>query len=765
MSAHWFLTTCCKRLVRTWFGKSPRPIRRPGQRKPRPQTLLNLETLEDRTLLTAPAPYVITPSVSGVGQFNNGSGTLSVSNFLGGNFNVGASVGGIDHTIVGDYGAEASLNMSGNVGLAVGASVTSGTVGASYNSVTLNQNYTEPTQFNQEVNFTPQNTSVGFAGGQFATTAPSANVYANFDASVNGSLSGTVAFVNDYTSTTNFSGSLNQSLFNMTIGPNDENQMGLTDLSILGVDLSGLVNAVVQGQSFDDLGPDGEGVSVSEDPPLKIKGLITGASDPFQIKQGFELAEGIGGEDSGIDASVDLGSVGLYVPDPVLSSSAQQSDGVLTDTQHGKIADVSLQMGALVGSLFGLGALADTDTIQIGNMKLSLTPVSFEMGPALVLEQTGTITPTNSLTYNFYNASGNATTTVDVVKDGVDLGSVPSVTFTPGQDTISLDFTGTPFTVKPTWNASLNYTNQVDLAVDLEGELTVGKLTGTIDGVGSITLGPIYKQEFDFASWPIDTLYDNTFSIYQQSYTLPSFEVGSTFQLSTQVTSTSDSNTEGSGSLRFAVNSANTLAQGSAGSNLQTIVLGAGTYNLMSSVSPSSLTVNSGTNLLIVGAGAGQTSIDASTLHNSVFNVASGGTLTLEDVTIKGGSAAQGGGIDNAGDLTIEDSTLTGNTAQGTSSSHTGEGGAIYNAGTLEVENSTLSNNDAQGYSGFQNGAGEGGAIYNAGTLTLMNNTLSGNTAAGATGNAGIDEHGTAENGGAGNNGLGGGLYQASGRR
>jgi len=37
-------------------------------------------------------------------------------------------------------------------------------------------------------------------GGQFATTAPSANVYANFDASVNGSVSGTVAFINDYTS-------------------------------------------------------------------------------------------------------------------------------------------------------------------------------------------------------------------------------------------------------------------------------------------------------------------------------------------------------------------------------------------------------------------------------------------------------------------------------------------------------------------------------------------------------------------------------------
>ena len=65
--------------------------------------------------------------------------------------------------------------MNGQVGLDVGATVSKGTVGASYNNVTLTQNYTEPTGLGQTVYFDPQNTAVSYAGGQFNTTAPTAN--------------------------------------------------------------------------------------------------------------------------------------------------------------------------------------------------------------------------------------------------------------------------------------------------------------------------------------------------------------------------------------------------------------------------------------------------------------------------------------------------------------------------------------------------------------------------------------------------------------
>ena len=53
-------------------------------------------------------------------------------------------------------------------------------------------------------------------------------------------------------------------------------------------------------------------------------------------------------------------------------------------------------------------------------------------------------------------------------------------------------------------------------------------------------------------------------------------------------------------------------------------------------------------------------------------------TATLGNLTIMGGSAATGGGINNAGTLTIAGSTIQANTA-------IGSGGGINNAGTLSL--------------------------------------------------------------------------------
>jgi predicted outer membrane repeat protein len=113
-----------------------------------------------------------------------------------------------------------------------------------------------------------------------------------------------------------------------------------------------------------------------------------------------------------------------------------------------------------------------------------------------------------------------------------------------------------------------------------------------------------------------------------------------------------------------------------------------------------------------------------------LFNVAPGASLTLQAVTLQGGSAygsgvaADGGAIYNQGTLTVSNgSTLSGNAARY-------YGGDIYNAGgTVTVSNSTMSNNVAT----------YGGAIYNAGTLTVSNCILSGNY---ATYGGGIDNAG-----------------------
>jgi hypothetical protein len=103
---------------------------------------------------------------------------------------------------------------------------------------------------------------------------------------------------------------------------------------------------------------------------------------------------------------------------------------------------------------------------------------------------------------------------------------------------------------------------------------------------------------------------------------------------------------------------------------------------------------------------------------NRVFNVNSGKSLTLGNVTVADGKTiGYGGGVYVAGgSLTVENSTFTGNSADG----NAGYGGAIYNSGTTLITNSVITGNSAEQ---------QAGAISNHGSLSLINSTISGNTA------------------------------------
>ncbi len=111
----------------------------------------------------------------------------------------------------------------------------------------------------------------------------------------------------------------------------------------------------------------------------------------------------------------------------------------------------------------------------------------------------------------------------------------------------------------------------------------------------------------------------------------------------------------------------------------------------------------------------------------SVVAVNSSVTATVSGVSIEDGSAAaDGGGVTNAGSLTVEDSTISGNTATN------GGGGGVSNSGTLSVLDSTISANTAT------NG---GGGVFNSGTLSVEDSTISANSAGGG---GGIFNSGTA---------------------
>jgi hypothetical protein len=106
-------------------------------------------------------------------------------------------------------------------------------------------------------------------------------------------------------------------------------------------------------------------------------------------------------------------------------------------------------------------------------------------------------------------------------------------------------------------------------------------------------------------------------------------------------------------------------------------------------------------NIIVVGAGAGATVIDAAGLDR-VFHVLSGGSLTLRGLTVTGGSAQTGGGVraDAGSNLELVEIAVAGNQA-------IDSGGGVYTAATqTTLLDSVITANSATGNSNPSSGGG-----------------------------------------------------------
>ena len=96
----------------------------------------------------------------------------------------------------------------------------------------------------------------------------------------------------------------------------------------------------------------------------------------------------------------------------------------------------------------------------------------------------------------------------------------------------------------------------------------------------------------------------------------------------------------------------------------------------------------------IVGPGASIVTVARSTADGTpefrVFTVIAGVNVNLSGLTVSGGKAVDGGGIDNSGSLTITDVTVTRNSASEL-------GGGILNDGILSIDSSAISDNSTVG--------------------------------------------------------------------
>ena len=166
-------------------------------------------------------------------------------------------------------------------------------------------------------------------------------------------------------------------------------------------------------------------------------------------------------------------------------------------------------------------------------------------------------------------------------------------------------------------------------------------------------------------------------------------------------TTTDEVNSDGDCSLREAVQSANTDTAVDActqGNGADTISLLAATYVLTITGTNEDAAATGDLDLTadvtIDGAGAGSTMVDGNAIDR-VFHIAAGINVTLQNLTISGGSppGSNGGGgiLNNGSTLHVLNAIISDNTAS------TGAGLQNINASVTFITNTVINNNDSTG--------------------------------------------------------------------
>lgn len=146
--------------------------------------------------------------------------------------------------------------------------------------------------------------------------------------------------------------------------------------------------------------------------------------------------------------------------------------------------------------------------------------------------------------------------------------------------------------------------------------------------------------------------------------------------------------------------------------NGDTIVLDPGTYT-----GSGNYNININKNLKITGQNQENTIIDAQK-QGPIFNIETGFTVTIQNLTLtNGNSTTNGGAINNQGNLNLINCSITNSSTVYKPGLY---GGAIENTGTLTLSDCNLNKNHA---------TSSGGAIHNTGNLNINNSTLENNGA------------------------------------
>ncbi|WP_417389050.1 choice-of-anchor Q domain-containing protein [Gimesia sp.] len=514
------------------------------------------------------------------------------------------------------------------------------------------------------------------------------------------------------------------------IGGIDEDQSATGDLDIrdnLTIRGQGVGVTIIDGGALDRIFQIFAGITLNLENLTITNGFLTGSDD------------GAGIRNSGTTTLTNV---------EVTGNVAEDSAGGINNTGLMVIVDSTISNNTAGGSG---GGLRNTGTLQISRSTISGNTTARD-GGALFNAGIGTVTVSNStFSGNSSDRSGGAirnTAALNATNNTMtlnDAGTTGGAVSNSGSAVIQNNLIiGNTATTNPELDGTFS---------SLGGNLTglIGSATGF--GFGDIVDvadptpvldlnladngGPTLTHALLLGSIAIDSgININTAAQEQRGSSrilgtnvdIGAVEYGAFFVNSTLDTVDANpgdgivADADGNITLRAAIMEANALAGDSV------IILGAGNYDLAILGSDENLSLtgdlditDSTGSLSIIGAGSGQTIINAAGLDDRVFDIRSGADLTLQGITVTGGNVigGSGGGIRNVGTLTLINSLVDGNAAEI-------DGGGILNGelglqGTLILTNSDVTNNSAV----------DGGGIFNndQSVITIVDSEISGNTA------------------------------------
>ena len=267
--------------------------------------------------------------------------------------------------------------------------------------------------------------------------------------------------------------------------------------------------------------------------PKAIIGVSVEEAEGSLIGAQLNLEAGIG-IGNFLDLSKNVGSMQVTLPDVNLRDNRTDELGYLNASTDAfpknseldfkrQLANIQLDVaGTLVGLIPGIGtalaAVAGTYEVAVGPLNLSLTTLSYNVGPQLNVTQDVEAVPVvEGMMYEFFTEDGEEAI-VDVQINGEPAITDSKVKFNQG-DRVTVIRNGItePIMVIPTMTVDAVFSNEIGLDIDIEGLLEAFAFDFSAFGVSIASLGPLIREQMTLTTFDLGSVFKKSFELYEDT--------------------------------------------------------------------------------------------------------------------------------------------------------------------------------------------------------------------------------------------------------